>query len=197
VPTHNVAIQPSSHKALGTSDYILAALSLITLVAEFTADNQQYAFQTFKRTGVLDANEWPGARIQYTAEDAQRGFVTRGLWAWSRHPNFLCEQTFWLLQSFFPILSSDTLPRLAHGLDGPITPLAALIPPLALCTLFFSSTIFTESISIAKYPQAYRAYQNRVGMFVPLLTPVYGWWLQVRGKKEHTDRLVYGGKKVE
>lgn len=28
-------------------------------------------------------------------EDVDRGFVTRGLWAWSRHPNFACEQTTW------------------------------------------------------------------------------------------------------
>jgi hypothetical protein len=80
---------------------------------------------------------------------------------------------------------------------GDTTPLADIIPPLALCALFFSSTLFTESISVSKYPEAYRAYQSRVAMFVPFLTPVYGYILQLRGKKEYADQLVYGHPKVK
>ncbi len=57
---------------------------------------------------------------------------------------------------------------------------------------FFSSTLFSESISASKYPAAYKAYQNRVAMFVPFLTPVHGWVLQLLGKKEYCERLVYG-----
>ena len=81
---------------LSTSDYILATLALIDIASEFVADNQQYSFQTYKQTGKINQNEWIGARIQWTPADAKRGFVTKGLWAWSRHPNFLCEQTFWV-----------------------------------------------------------------------------------------------------
>jgi steroid 5-alpha reductase family enzyme len=75
---------------------MLAVLALIDLVVEFTSDNQQYSFQTYKRTGIIEKNEWLGAQIQWTPEDAKRGFVTKGLWAWSRHPNFFCEQAFWV-----------------------------------------------------------------------------------------------------
>lgn len=94
VPTHIAAFQQPTQ--LSTSDYILATLAIVDLVCEFTSDNQQYSFQTYKQTGVLNPNEWPGARITWTPEDAKRGFVTRGLWAWSRHPNFFCEQSFWV-----------------------------------------------------------------------------------------------------
>lgn len=197
VPTHNAAIIPVAQRGLQPSDYILAFLSLLTLAIEFTADNQQFSYQTHKHTGVYNENEWPGARIQWTQEDVQRGFCIRGLWAWSRHPNFACEQTFWILQAFFPILASPNLPKLEHG---NITPLASLIPPLALCMLFFSSTIFTESISESKYPVMYKAYKSRVAMFVPFLTPVWGWLLQLQGKKEYIDTLVYGSgerKKIQ
>ena len=66
------------------------------------------------------------------------------------------------------------------------------MPSLVLCSLFFSSTLFTESISLSKYPEAYKAYRKRVSMFVPFLTPVWGLLLQLQGKKEEVDRVVYG-----
>lgn len=85
---------------LGTTDMVLGILALLDLAVEFTADNQQYSFQTFKHSNPrkLKAKneEWLGARIRWTEEDAARGFVSKGLWAWSRHPNFLAEQTFWV-----------------------------------------------------------------------------------------------------
>jgi steroid 5-alpha reductase family enzyme len=82
---------------LGLSDLILGVLCVTTLATEFTADNQQWSYQNFKHGGgKINPNEWPGANIQWTEADRKRGFVSRGLWAWSRHPNFACEQTFWV-----------------------------------------------------------------------------------------------------
>lgn len=97
LPTHIAVFQQPA--TLSTSDYILTSLAIIDLLVEFTADNQQFSFQTYKQTGKINHNEWIGARIQWTPADAKRGFVTRGLWAWSRHPNFLCEQSFWVRHS--------------------------------------------------------------------------------------------------
>jgi steroid 5-alpha reductase family enzyme len=98
LPTAIAVAQP--HTPLSISDYILAATAVGTLIAEFTADNQQFAYQTFKHTGKRDPSvEWPGARIEWTEEDKRRGFITRGLWAESRHPNFLREQFFWVRAS--------------------------------------------------------------------------------------------------
>ncbi|KAJ3556617.1 hypothetical protein NM688_g1929 [Phlebia brevispora] len=189
IPTYFAVFQQPTQ--LATSDYILAALALIDLTLEFTADNQQYSYQTYKHTGVLPATEWPFANLNWTAADLKRGFVTRGLWAWSRHPNFLCEQTFWIIITLFPILSPES-PRLAPLSTSAITPIWPLAPALVLCTLFFSSTIFTESISLSKYPEGYRAYQKRVAMFIPFLTPAWGFLLQLQGKKAEVDELVYG-----
>ncbi|EIW57764.1 DUF1295-domain-containing protein [Trametes versicolor FP-101664 SS1] len=189
IPTQIAAVQQPS--ALSTSDYILATLALVDIATEFVADNQQYSFQTYKRLGVHEKNEWPGARIKWTPADAKRGFVTRGLWAWSRHPNFFCEQSFWAIINLFPLLAPES-PRLAPSSLQSVTPIWPLIPSIVLCSLFFSSTRFTESISISKYPEGYRAYQSRVAMFAPFLTPVWGLLLQLQGKKEKVDRLVYG-----
>lgn len=96
------------HTPLARSDYILAVLALVDLAFEFTADNQQWAFHQYKHAYLAaekgtsevepydNRKQWLGARLHFTASDAKRGFLTRGLWAYSRHPNFLCEQSFWV-----------------------------------------------------------------------------------------------------
>lgn len=107
LPTYIASVvQP--HTPLVASDYALAIVALTLLIIEFTADNQQYAFHAYKHaflarekgdTTVKAYNErehWPGARLAWTPDDARRGFVTRGLWRYSRHPNFACEQSFWV-----------------------------------------------------------------------------------------------------
>ncbi|KAI0073665.1 DUF1295-domain-containing protein [Panus rudis PR-1116 ss-1] len=188
LPAHTAAFQQPAQ--LSTSDYILATLALIDIAVEFVADNQQYSFQTYKHTGVIETNEWPGANIAWTPEDAKRGFVTRGLWAWSRHPNFFCEQTFWVIITLFPVLAPES-PKLPALPVSSITPFWPLAPALVLCTLFFSSTLFTESISRSKYPEGYAAYQQRVAMFVPFLTPVWGLLLKLQGKKEKVDAILF------
>lgn len=66
-----------------------------------------------------------------------------------------------------------------------------IVPAFLYCSVFLGSTPLTESITSAKYP-GYKAYQQRVSTFVPWLTPVWGFLLQLRGKKEEIDRIVYG-----
>jgi steroid 5-alpha reductase family enzyme len=107
-------LQP--HTALASSDITLASLALIVLALEFTSDNQQYSFQTYKYAFLASENgktdvepydpvkQWPGSRLNWTPEDARRGFVTKGLWAYVRHPNFACEQTFWVCFHHFSFL---------------------------------------------------------------------------------------------
>ncbi|KAK0555007.1 hypothetical protein OC846_001864 [Tilletia horrida] len=41
----------------------------------------------------------------FTNGDKKRGFVTRGLWAWSRHPNFACEQTTWWIFYAYTVIT--------------------------------------------------------------------------------------------
>jgi steroid 5-alpha reductase family enzyme len=88
------APRPVDH--LTFEDGILAALLVGNLILQFFADQQQWEYQNFKRG--KDASEKPltiDSPRPYTESDAARGFVTRGLWAYSRHPNFACEQTTW------------------------------------------------------------------------------------------------------
>ena len=95
-----------------------------------------------------------------------------------------------IIITFFPILAPES-PAITNK-DTAWSALLPLAPALVLCTLFFSSTLFTESISLSKYPEGYKAYQERVAMFVPFLTPVWGLWLQLQGKKGKIDKMLFG-----
>ncbi|PVG03184.1 hypothetical protein CPB86DRAFT_695896 [Serendipita vermifera] len=199
---------------LGARDALLTGLALLDLLAEFVADNQQYSFQTYKHSKprVLRARheEWFWARQRWTEEDAKRGFVVRGLWAWSRHPNFAAEQTFWWLMVFFPIMTghgSLDLPSLEEILSSSTysslstfsavyAPLEPLLPGIALSLLFLGSTAFTEWITRRKYPAAYKAYQQRVGMFSPVTTLMRGWYWQATGQREEIDKIIWGSGKA-
>jgi len=247
LPTYLASVfQP--HTPLVTSDYVLSAIALTILALEFTSDNQQFAFHAYKHAYLAkekgDANakaydpkeQWPGAQLNWTSSDAKRGFVTRGLWRYSRHPNFACEQSFWVcifvsvfkyyfhlslcaiqwVITLFPLLAAvppdplylseipplrtiitaifhpDLYPTLFDSLR--IT-LINFLPAIAQSILFFLSTRYTEEISSSKYPEAYAAYQERVGMFSPSMTLFKALKLKfVDGEKKakEVDRLVWG-----
>ncbi|KAI0312055.1 DUF1295-domain-containing protein [Amylostereum chailletii] len=192
---------------LTSTDYILAATALGLLAWEFTADNQQFAFHAFKAGHYRPSEHWPGAQLTWTQADKQRGFCTKGLWAWSRHPNFFAEQMFWGVINLFPLLAPKSNALGAHdpepfggGIPGAIRTIIMLLPCISLCTLFVSSTAFTESISLSKYPEGYAAYRRRVSMFVPFLTPVWGAWLKVWSGEKETQKvegLVWGDVKAK
>ncbi|KAJ7721748.1 DUF1295-domain-containing protein [Mycena maculata] len=200
IPTYVAATLPP--QPLNSQDYAVIALSLLVLATEFTADNQQFAYQTFKHEPKRfhTTHQWPGARIDWTPADAERGFVTRGLWAWSRHPNFACEQSFWWIMNLasLPTVSHLSLADLVAIFRAPVfnphallAPLLPLTPALALSALFFSSTLYTEAITASKYA-GYATYQRRVGMFSPVETLLKGFFLALRGKKGPVDKVLWG-----
>lgn len=79
----------------GTVDLIFSRALMLALIAEFFADQQQWGFQQAKR-----AFEDSGKKIVpegWNRVDLERGFCVAGLWSFSRHPNFVSEQAFWIL----------------------------------------------------------------------------------------------------
>lgn len=73
-----------------------------------------------------------------------------------------------------------------------------ILPAVSLCLLFWSSTIFTESITASKYP-AYQAYQKRVAMFSPISTLLLRIVRPlIFGEDEKDlDRLIWNSEKME
>lgn len=82
------------------------------------------------------------------------GFNTTGLFSISRHPNFLAEQSVWVLLFLWSAFETNTF--VTFGGIGALSYLA----------LFQGSTWLTEKITSGKYPE-YKEYQKRVGRFFP------------------------------
>lgn len=139
-----VAWQHSS--PLTAWDAVFAVLFVAFLVGEFVADQQQWDFHRAKSAagGTLEP-----------------GFVTTGLWHYSRHPNFFFEQAQWWVFYAFGATAAAGL-----GLWGGILNWT-IVGAALLTVLFIGSTVFTESITASKYP-AYVDYQRRTSMLVPL-----------------------------
>ncbi|KAI5804497.1 hypothetical protein EDC01DRAFT_423527 [Geopyxis carbonaria] len=139
-------------------DTVFSQGLVVLLVLETLSDQQQWGFQSAKKI-YKDTGKVP---IGYTAEDLDRGFVVTGLWSWSRHPNFACEQLIWVGMYQWTASTSNVMWHWA-GVG------AAL-----LVLLFQGSALFSESISSKKYPE-YKEYQTHVNRFLPGLKSFKGF----------------------
>lgn len=129
----------------GTMDYLIGGFMFALIVIQYISDQQQYEFQTEKYRRIENNEKLDG--------DYKRGFVTTGLWSFSRHPNFACEQLIWI--TFYLISASANGTWLNWSVVGCIL----------LVVLFYNSAVFSEGISSRKYPD-YKKYQDNVPMFL-------------------------------
>ncbi|KFX94819.1 hypothetical protein O988_06129 [Pseudogymnoascus sp. VKM F-3808] len=128
---------------------VLVGLVLI----EALADHQQWNFQNAKAKYKATAKVPQG----YEQEDLERGFVVSGLFSLCRHPNFACEQAFWVVLYQWSCFNTDQL----YNWTG--------IGAFSLLCLFQGSTWLTEKLTAQKYPE-YKEYQKRVSMFIPRMS---------------------------
>ncbi len=129
-------------RPFGILDLVLTVIFLALLIGETVADQQQWNFHRWKREEV-EAGREPSPR-----------FLQSGLFRFSRHPNFFFEQAQWWVLFFFGASAAGSVLQWT------------VLGPLLLTGLFVGSTIFTESITLAKYPE-YAVYQKRTSPIVP------------------------------
>ena len=129
-------------RALGPLDIGLGALFLAFTVGETIADQQQWDFQSAKRSEI-EAGRQPS-----------ENFATSGMFKYSRHPNFFFEQAQWWV-----------LFLLGASAGGSLLQWTA-IGPFLLTLLFVGSTSFTEKVSLSKYPE-YAEYQRHTSAIIP------------------------------
>jgi steroid 5-alpha reductase family enzyme len=126
---------------LGPLDVAIAGAFLVLLAGETIADQQQWRFQEAKRERRARGETGPE-------------FLTTGLFRYSRHPNFFCEQAMWWTFYLFSVAAGG----------GWLNP--SLAGPVLLTLLFQGSTAFTERMSLEKYP-AYAEYQRTTSRLWP------------------------------
>lgn len=128
---------------LGWLDAFATVLFSLLLAVETIADEQQWRFQQEKQAK------------KARGETVDREFVTTGLFRFSRHPNFFCEQAMWWTFYLFAVAAG------AGWLSWTI------VGAVVLTALFHGSTRFTEELTLAKYP-SYAEYQRRVSRLLPM-----------------------------
>jgi steroid 5-alpha reductase family enzyme len=138
------ALTAYSHRStpFGIWDVVVAIVFLAFLIGETVADQQQWNFQAWKKSEA-DAGRQPNPR-----------FVQTGLWHFSRHPNFFCEQAQWWTLFFFGVVAAGSILQWT------------VVGAFLLTTLFIGSTVFTENISKSKYPE-YADYQATTSAIIP------------------------------
>jgi steroid 5-alpha reductase family enzyme len=129
-------------------DIIISLFVLGFIIYETVADRQHWNYQSTK-WAKIKANE----KLEV---DYEKGFLDKGLWSLSRHPNYFAEQMIWICFYFFSVVAS--------GLWINWSIMGALL----LVLLFQGSANFSEEISAKKYPH-YGEYQKKVGKFIPYL----------------------------
>ena len=135
-----------SDKPLGFIDILLAIIFILSVSIETIGDQQQWDFQKEKHRRKT-------AGEPLNAEQAQ-GFISSGLWAKVRHPNYACEQSNWIVFYLFSVAATG---RWINW---------SMVGCVLLVILFQSSADFSENISTGKYPD-YKDYQKRVPKFFP------------------------------
>ncbi|PSS03799.1 hypothetical protein BD289DRAFT_97607 [Coniella lustricola] len=150
-PVYPILLSTQFQPEAGVYDiaFLIFQLGLVTI--EWFADQQQWDFQNakhdYQKTGIIAEG--------FNILDLERGFITSGLWAYSRHPNFAVEQTIWV--SLYAWSAYTTNTSFYWAATGAIS----------LLSIFFGSTILTEWITAGKYPE-YSEYQKQVAKFLPL-----------------------------
>lgn len=142
-----ILIALNSNKQLNILDIIAAFLVLTFLIIETIADNQLFEFHQIKKKQNLTNQKYE--------QSLENGFMSEGIWAYSRHPNFVGEQGFWVSFYIFGVAASQNLINFT------------ILGSVLLIILFIGSSTLTETISASKYPN-YKEYQQLVPRYLPL-----------------------------
>jgi len=149
-----------SHRGLplNLGDIISAISFLAFLLGETISDQQQWVFQQKKWEMINNEKKRYG--------DFLGGFLTRGLFRYSRHPNFFCEVMIWFCYYGFSVAATGNYINWS------------ILGPLLLTSLFQGSLSLTEYITGNKYP-AYKFYCACTSRLLP-------WWPKSRTTLETT-----------
>ncbi|KAG0028527.1 hypothetical protein BGZ81_004643 [Podila clonocystis] len=132
-------------------DLVATVGFLAGLVIETTAENQKWAFEQGLKKAIENKEALTG--------DYKRGFLTKGVWKYSRHPNFLGELIMWW---------STYLYSVAAGYPEYVAWINPSIAGVVVLSMVYQGAItITENIFLAKFP-AYKLYRQTTSRLIPL-----------------------------
>ena len=126
-------------------DILLASFMFFLIIIQTIADEQQHKYQT-KKYELINGNKKLAGKYK-------KGFIDTGLWKYSRHPNYTCEQLIWINFYLFSVSASGEFLNWS------------LVGCILLIFLFYFSAKFSEGISSKKYPD-YKNYKKNTPMFI-------------------------------
>ncbi|GAB7358123.1 hypothetical protein MBLNU230_g0282t1 [Neophaeotheca triangularis] len=184
-PAYPLILAARLHPEMFWVDTMFPRFLIGLVLLEYFADGQQWTYQNAKQAYQSTAKVPEG----YTRAQLERGFLTTGLWRYSRHPNFAAEQAIWLSLYQWACYECETYYNWTF------------VGAFGYLALFQASTWFTELITSGKYAE-YGIYQERVGKFVPQLVGEK-WdeeWMDKEGPKiqdrvKQREKEVFGGSK--
>lgn len=144
----SLIVLQNANTPLGIADIIVATCMLFFIIYEMIADIQHWKYQS-KKWSLINKRE-------ALYDDYKKGFLDKGLWAYSRHPNYFAEQAIWICFYFFSVAAGG------QWINWTIAGC------LLLVVLFQGSANLSESISAEKYID-YKVYQQKVPRFIPFL----------------------------
>jgi steroid 5-alpha reductase family enzyme len=146
IMAYNVNPLTGSAPPLTLFDFGIASWMLCLVAIETLADNQQYIFQTEKYRRINAGESLHGT-------DYERGFICSGLWGRSRHPNYFCEQSIWVVFYLFSVVATGEWLNVSG------------VGSVLLLLLFQGSADFSEEITAKKYP-LYKTYLANTNKFL-------------------------------
>lgn len=164
-------IQTHPQDNLNLLDLVFTILFIIFFIIEAVADEQQYSFQTQKYEWINEQkSEGPKSSkskfSQDQIEDFKRGFLVKGLFSYSRHPNYFGDIFLWWCIYAFSLSAQYSNLTSMFSLFN-----YSMLSALLMSYLFQLSVAVTEKISAGKYPE-YSYYQSKIGRILPSsLTP--------------------------
>lgn len=141
------------------------ATRLVVMAVLVTAWGARHTFDFARKGGYIGTEDYRWAILRSRRSPARgeaQGFLTTGMFAYSRHPNSVFEQA--QRWGFYALGASAAVGDGLGLWGGVIKP--SIVRAVLLTLLFIGSTVFTESISASKYP-AYADYRRTTSMLVP------------------------------
>ncbi|KAJ9609434.1 hypothetical protein H2200_005761 [Cladophialophora chaetospira] len=149
--TERLALYEGPIKSWNILDTVAFSAILSLIATSFVADQQQWNYHLAK------GKYQKTARVPHGWHRAEldRGFLTKGLFAYSRHPNFAAEQGVWVTLYLWSCVATRT----SYNWTA--------VGAIAYLFLFQASTWLTELLSARKYSE-YTEYRKQVGKFLPI-----------------------------